>query len=128
MNVIVFTYVDVDECLRPGACGHGAICTNNDGSYACSCPEETIPDPDPYIKCVGVVTCNLADDCPGNAICDSQKRCLCPEPNIGNDCRRKFFTTKRLIVAYTIVFWHVKLFLQILAKIYLVAPTLVACY
>lgn len=71
-------------------CGHGATCTNTEGSYACSCPEETIPDPDPYIKCVGIVKCEVDDDCPGNAICDPQKRCLCPEPNVGNDCRRKY--------------------------------------
>lgn len=82
---------DIDECARPDACGHGATCTNKDGSYVCSCPPETIPDPDPHIKCVGVVTCDVDNDCPGNAICDPQKRCLCPEPNVGNDCRRKFF-------------------------------------
>ena len=67
----------------------GAICTNTEGSYSCACPEETIPDPDPYTKCVGIVTCDTDNDCPGNSICDAQKRCLCPEPNIGNDCRRK---------------------------------------
>lgn len=81
--------IDVDECGRPDACGHGATCTNTEGSYSCTCPEGTIPDPDPYIKCVGIVTCEVDGDCPGNAICDPQKRCLCPEPNVGNDCRRE---------------------------------------
>jgi len=81
-------YTDIDECTKSNVCGHGATCTNIEGSYSCTCPEETIPDPDPYIKCVGIVRCEIDDDCPGNAICDLQKRCLCPEPNVGNDCRR----------------------------------------
>ncbi|XP_014478673.1 PREDICTED: fibrillin-1-like [Dinoponera quadriceps] len=79
--------IDIDECARHDSCGHGATCTNTEGSYACTCPEETIPAPDPYIKCVAIVRCEIDDDCPGNAICDPQKRCLCPEPNVGNDCR-----------------------------------------
>lgn len=83
--------VDIDECLKPNQCGTGAICNNVDGSYTCTCAEGTIPDPDPTIRCIAVVTCKSDSDCPGNAICDSEKRCLCPEPNIGNDCRRKFF-------------------------------------
>ncbi|CAB0029718.1 unnamed protein product, partial [Trichogramma brassicae] len=79
--------LDINECSRSDVCGHGATCTNTDGSYSCTCPEETIPDPDPYTKCVGIVTCDSDSDCPGNAVCDAQKRCLCPEPNVGNDCR-----------------------------------------
>ena len=85
-----FNFADINECSRPDVCGHGATCTNTDGSYACTCPDETIPDPDPYIKCVGIVTCDSDSDCPGNAVCDAQKRCLCPEPNVGNDCRREY--------------------------------------
>lgn len=83
--------MDIDECLEPNACGPGAICRNSPGSYQCECPEGSIPDPDPKVKCVGIVTCKSSDDCPGNAICDPQKRCLCPTPNIGNDCRRKSY-------------------------------------
>lgn len=86
---------DVDECTRSDTCGHGATCTNTEGSYSCTCPEGTIPDPDPYIKCVGIVTCDVDGDCPGNAICDPQKRCLCPEPNVGNDCRREYLFVLR---------------------------------
>ncbi|KAJ8890121.1 hypothetical protein PR048_009628 [Dryococelus australis] len=79
--------LDIDECSQPGACGAGALCRNIPGSWVCQCPEGSVPSPDPKVKCVGIVTCNTDNDCPGNGICDSKKRCLCPEPNIGNDCR-----------------------------------------
>lgn len=78
---------DVNECSRHHACGENAICQNSQGSYTCICPEGTIADPDPSVRCIAVVTCQNNNDCPGNAICDSYKRCLCPEPNVGNDCR-----------------------------------------
>mgnify|MGYP002715707603 CR=1 FL=1 len=81
--------IDINECINKDACGNGAVCVNKPGSFTCQCPEGTIPAPDAHVKCVGVVTCKKNSDCPGNAICDSQHRCLCPEPNIGNDCRRK---------------------------------------
>lgn len=83
--------VDIDECSRSHACGLGAICINTAGTHTCQCPEGTVADPDPFTKCNEIVTCNKDDDCPGNAICDPDKRCLCPEPNIGNDCRRKYY-------------------------------------
>lgn len=83
--------LDVNECAQKGACGLGAVCVNQPGGHTCQCPEGTIPAPDPQTRCVGVVTCKNNADCPGNAICDPQNRCLCPEPNIGNDCRRKNF-------------------------------------
>ena len=97
--------LDINECDRSVTCGHGAICLNTEGSYSCSCPEETIPDPDPYTKCVGIVTCDTDSDCPGNSICDSQKRCLCPEPNVGNDCRRKIFFQNLSLYKITIYKW-----------------------
>lgn len=78
---------DLNECSKPNTCGENAICNNLPGSFVCSCPEGTIPDPDPTIRCIAVVSCKIDEDCPGNAICDPDKRCLCPEPNIGNDCR-----------------------------------------
>lgn len=81
--------VDVDEC-RTGAskCGAGAECVNvPGGGYTCRCPGNTIADPDPSVRCVPIVSCSANEDCPGNSICDATKRCLCPEPNIGNDCR-----------------------------------------
>ena len=79
--------LDVNECSNPNTCGENALCNNNAGSYECSCPEGTIADPDPSVRCIAVVTCKTEQDCPGNAICDEFKRCLCPEPNVGNDCR-----------------------------------------
>ncbi|KAG8232834.1 hypothetical protein J437_LFUL013160, partial [Ladona fulva] len=78
---------DIDECAQPNTCGLNALCINIPGSHACECPEGTIPDPDPQTRCVGIVTCKTEADCPGNAICDAHGRCLCPEPNVGNDCR-----------------------------------------
>lgn len=57
------------------------------GGYTCRCPDDSIADPDPTVRCVPIVTCVSNNDCPGNAICDAEKRCLCPQPNIGNDCR-----------------------------------------
>jgi Calcium-binding EGF domain/EGF domain len=77
---------DVDEC-KHSQCGENAICINEAGGYRCECPQDMIADPDPTIRCIAVVTCETKEDCPGNAICDAHKRCLCPEPNIGNDCR-----------------------------------------
>lgn len=82
---------DIDECKRPNTCGVGATCTNNPGNYDCSCPDGTIADPDPKVKCTEIIKCGRNDDCPGNAFCDqSGRQCLCPEPNVGADCRRKY--------------------------------------
>ncbi|XP_038215243.1 fibrillin-1-like [Zerene cesonia] len=78
---------DIDECETDGACGSGAECINQKGSYNCVCPEGTIADPDPRVKCSEILTCNNNDDCPGNALCDGNMKCVCPEPNVGNECR-----------------------------------------
>lgn len=78
---------DINECTQEGRCGPGALCKNLPGSYECTCPDGTLPDPDPSIRCVAIVTCVNDEGCPGNSICDQSHRCLCPEPNIGNDCR-----------------------------------------
>lgn len=80
---------DINECSKSNVCGVGAICKNLPGTYSCECPDGTVPDPDPKTKCNEIVTCKEDNDCPGNAICDKKHRCLCPEPNIGNNCRRK---------------------------------------
>lgn len=80
---------DIDECQVEGSCGTGAECINKEGTYSCECPEGTIPDPDPRVRCIEVLSCKNDNDCPGNALCDPTSRCLCPEPNIGNECRRK---------------------------------------
>lgn len=83
-------FSDVDECRRPDACGLGAICTNTLGSYTCTCPPGSMPEPDAYTECLEIMKCDSIDDCPGNALC-IEHHCMCPEPNIGDDCRRKLF-------------------------------------
>ena len=30
---------DIDECLKPKACGSNAFCTNSYGNYTCTCQE-----------------------------------------------------------------------------------------
>lgn len=79
--------IDLDECSKPNRCGAGATCRNVPGSFECSCPDGTVPDPDPSIRCIAIVSCKSDTECPGNAICDERNRCLCPVPNVGNDCR-----------------------------------------
>lgn len=81
---------DVDECQTDDACGANAECINKLGTYDCECPEGTVPDPDPRVRCSEILTCKGDSDCPGNSVCDSNARCVCPEPNVGNDCRRKY--------------------------------------
>lgn len=80
---------DINECLVDNSCGIGANCVNNQGSFTCECPEGTIADPEPNIQCSDILACSSDSNCPGNAICDSAGKCICPEPNIGNNCRRK---------------------------------------
>jgi len=36
----VTLFPDVDECLITDICGPHGICTNLNGSYECTCPEE----------------------------------------------------------------------------------------
>ena len=31
-------YLDINECSTPNICGIAGTCTNNEGSYSCSCP------------------------------------------------------------------------------------------
>lgn len=82
---------DVDECVESSACGIDMICVNLPGSHSCLCPTGWVvsTDPDGKMRCNEIVKCKTDHDCPGNAICDDENSCLCPEPNIGNDCRRK---------------------------------------
>ncbi|XP_047739052.1 fibrillin-1 [Hyalella azteca] len=77
---------DIDECRLGNSCGYGAICTNTLGSFTCQCPANTVPDPDPYSACLDIMKCSEDNDCPGNALC-LKNQCMCPEPNIGDDCR-----------------------------------------
>lgn len=53
------------------------------------CPGGSVPDPDPFTKCIKVINCTVDNECPGNSVCGNQNRCFCPEPNVGDDCRRK---------------------------------------
>lgn len=92
--------VDINECLIENTCGVGAHCINRPGSFTCECPEGTLPDPEPIVKCSEILSCKSDAECPGNAFCDQYKKCLCPEPNIGNECRRKFLI-KLLFHKYT---------------------------
>lgn len=32
-------FSDIDECLKPKACGSNAFCTNSYGNYTCTCQE-----------------------------------------------------------------------------------------
>ena len=32
-------FSDIDECLKPGACGSNAICINSVGNHTCQCLE-----------------------------------------------------------------------------------------
>lgn len=93
---------DINECLIDTSCGIGASCVNNQGSFTCECPEGTVADPEPNIRCSEILTCSSDKDCPGNAICDPVGKCLCPEPNIGNDCRRKY---QRYCFLCNFLFW-----------------------
>ena len=86
---ITCIHTDIDECRNPSSCGFGAICTNTLGSFTCQCPANTVPDPDAYTACLDIMKCSIDNDCPGNALCLSSQ-CMCPEPNIGDDCRRKY--------------------------------------
>lgn len=48
-------------------------------------------EPDPYTQCLEIMKCDEDDDCPGNALC-LVRQCMCPDPNIGDDCRRKYLS------------------------------------
>lgn len=82
-------FTDINECSDINSCGKDASCTNLPGSFNCICPGGSIPDPDPFTKCIKVINCTIDNECPGNSVCSTQKRCFCPEPNVGDDCRRK---------------------------------------
>lgn len=40
--LIIFPYLDEDECLTAGVCGNGN-CTNTEGSFQCTCPKGYAP-------------------------------------------------------------------------------------
>lgn len=82
-------FIDINECSDSNSCGKDALCINLPGSFDCMCPGGFIPEPDPFIKCTKVINCTADSECPGNSVCGNQKRCFCPEPNVGDDCRRK---------------------------------------
>ncbi|KAK2714568.1 hypothetical protein QYM36_008952 [Artemia franciscana] len=82
-----FQCLDIDECSNKEVCGEGAICENVPGSYSCKCPDGLLPNPDPETECIVAGRCAIDEDCPGNSLCDPVNKCMCPEPNIGPDCK-----------------------------------------
>ena len=38
VKMLILFCADIDECLKPNACGHSARCVNHAGNYTCSCP------------------------------------------------------------------------------------------
>lgn len=81
------TKCEIEDLCSKNKCGVGAICENTSTGYNCICPDGSIPDPNPFIQCSSILKCADNKDCPGNSICNENKQCLCPHPNIGNDCR-----------------------------------------
>lgn len=72
--------IDVNECLRPDACGTNAECINTAGNYTCACPDGYYGDP--YVGCADVDECAHPDACGPGAICtnlDGSYRCDCPQ-------------------------------------------------
>ena len=37
--IVNIYFSDIDECLKPKACGSNAFCTNSYGNYTCTCQE-----------------------------------------------------------------------------------------
>ena len=53
----LFKFPDVDECtVTPDTCGTGGTCTNNDGSYTCTCADGYIGAGD-ATPCTGKLKC-----------------------------------------------------------------------
>ncbi len=36
-SMMLFLYVDIDECGVQGVCGEGGLCHNTEGDFTCSC-------------------------------------------------------------------------------------------
>lgn len=45
VNVALLCSADIDECQRPGACGHNALCFNTPGNFSCACPNGYVGNP-----------------------------------------------------------------------------------
>ena len=61
----VATFVDLDECQSPDACGANHVCNNTVGSYRCECPIGFVADSgaqDPLaLVCIGTKSRNLEE-------------------------------------------------------------------
>lgn len=85
---------DIDECLHPNACGNGAICINEEGSYRCDCPPGFSGDAR-SVGCSDMDECSRSP-CGRNAQCRNSEgsfQCLCPDGHYGNpmeSCEGKF--------------------------------------
>ena len=42
--ICFLTFVDLDECQSPDACGANHVCNNTVGSYRCECPIGFVAD------------------------------------------------------------------------------------
>ncbi|RWS29323.1 hypothetical protein B4U80_00125, partial [Leptotrombidium deliense] len=88
--------IDINECSQSfganGKCGYSAICTNTPGSFSCRCPPGSTGDP--FTRCLAEHSCETDDGCAGNAVCKNGK-CVCPAPNYGDECKRKFLLKKK---------------------------------
>ncbi|PRD28291.1 UNVERIFIED_CONTAM: Adhesion G protein-coupled receptor E2 [Trichonephila clavipes] len=75
---------NINECLDPAACGHGAQCENIPGSYKCFCPLGY--DGDPFRECYDLDECRR-NPCGSGAQCTNTKggyTCSCPRGHQGN--------------------------------------------
>ena len=61
----VATFVDLDECQSPDACGANHVCNNTVGSYRCECPIGFVADSgelNPLAPvCIGTKSSNLEE-------------------------------------------------------------------
>ena len=105
---------DIDECkIKTDNCSSKALCTNNFGSFKCSCLPGYTGD---GVICTDVNECELMlDDCAWNKICRNKigsYECVCQEGfnNIQNDCIGNFvcFLTFRLLVVLLGVVYDLK--------------------
>ena len=83
------TCEDEDECLDGSAvCDEDATCSNNDGSYDCTCNEGYTGD---GFKCSDINECKE-----GNHNCDSNAKCANTIGGVECTCRNGFERTAQL--------------------------------